>query len=164
MGADEYCDPNEANPVDFNEDGIVDTADLAELGGVWLLDDDTDPAWDNKYDLCDDGIIDFLDFVNFAQDWLWFACWKTPDLPIEMMMGMGGGGYPASTSMGQTLEEKLTEAQQSYSEPSVEEQIEQIKQSIDFLYEVKDQVDDEEALLGMVSSLEEMLKELEDSQ
>jgi len=159
MGADEYCDPNEANPADFNEDGIVDTADLIELAEVWLIDSD-DPGWNNKYDLYADKIIDYIDFAYFAQDWLWFACWKTSDIHIEMMMDTGGYGYSASTSMGQTQEEKLTETQQSYSEPSVEEQIEQIKYFLDWLDEIKDQIE-EEIWLNLITSLEEMLKELE---
>jgi hypothetical protein len=57
-----------------------------------------------------------------------------------------------------------TTSQEIQSEPTVEEQIEQIKQSLACLYEIKDQVEDKDACLGIINSLEEMLKELEDSQ
>ena len=45
-------------------------------------------------------------------------------------------------------------------EPGVDEQIQQIKKLLDWLYEIKDEVD-EETWLSLVTSLEEMLKELE---
>lgn len=63
--------------------------------------------------------------------------------------------------MGQTEEVEFTEAEQGYSEPSVDERIEQIKELLDWLYEIEDQIKDKDAWLGIVTSLEEMLKELE---
>lgn len=48
-------------------------------------------------------------------------------------------------------------------EQSVEKQIEQIKQSLNWLYEVRETID-EETWLSLITSLEEMLKELENSQ
>jgi len=132
MGADEYCDPNEANPADFNEDGIVDTADLVEMAAAWLI-DDSDPCWAanyDKYDLNADDVIHYGDFAYFAQEWLWFACWKTPDLPIEMMMGGGMDKMGGGESM--LMAEQQAESQQSYSEPTIEEQIAQIKRLLKF--------------------------------
>jgi len=47
------------------------------------------------------------------------------------------------------------------SEPSVEEQIEQIKEILDWLYEVRDEVD-EDTWLDLTGTLEEMLKDLQE--
>ena len=55
------------------------------------------------------------------------------------------------------------EASEMPAEPSVAERIEQIKQSLDWLYEVKDTIN-EKTWLNLTTSLEEMLKELQDSQ
>ena len=49
---------------------------------------------------------------------------------------------------------------QPQAEPSVEEHIEQIKELLDWLYEVKDTID-EKTWLSLVTGLEELLKELE---
>jgi len=161
IGADEYCNEGDENDADFNADGIVEALDLAELGGAWLV-DDTDPAWDenyDKYDLYDDGTIDYADFAVFAKEWLWIACWKMADIPMmEPMMGMGGG--ESMLISAPAAEQQVSETQ---SELSVSEQIEQIKYLLDWLYEIKDQID-EDTWLGFVTSLEEMLKDLEDSQ
>jgi DNA-binding beta-propeller fold protein YncE len=166
MGADEYCNETSSNEADFNNDGIVNYIDFAKFGAAWL-DKPGDPNWEEgKYDLNGDGIIvDVNDLVIFAEEWLWMSCDGMKGIGMmEMMMGMGGGMGKMAGGESMLMVEQKTESQQSYSEPSVEEQIEQIKQNIAFLYEVKDQVDDEEACLGMITSLEEMLKELEDSQ
>ena len=73
-----------------------------------------------------------------------------------MMMGMSGGvdgmGGAESISISETP-----------SESSVEEQIEQIKEILDWLYEVRDTID-ENTWLSLTTSLEELLKELQDSQ
>ena len=49
------------------------------------------------------------------------------------------------------------------SEPTVEDQIEQLQQTIDLLYAVEGQAEDKDAWLGIVTTLEDMLKDLEDA-
>ena len=73
------------------------------------------------------------------------------------MFGMAGG---ESMLISEPAAEQVSKTP---SEPSVEERIEQIKQSLDWLYEVRDTID-EKTWLIFVTSLEEMLKDLEDSQ
>jgi parallel beta-helix repeat protein len=161
MGADEYCNEGDENDVDFNDDGIVDTLDLAEMGGAWLV-DANDPDWDSQYymyDLYADDVIDFVDFAYFNQEWLWVACWKMPDIPTEPSMYMGGGWYSRSMLMTETQEEGPIESQ-PYSEPTIEKQITQIEELLAWLYEVADTMD-EDTWLNLVTSLEDMLKELE---
>ena len=79
---------------------------------------------------------------------------------MEMMMGMGGGWYSGSMLMTET---EPTESQQSYSEPSVAEQIEMVKRCLEFWYrqDVREGIEDKDAWLRVVTSLEEMLKELQ---
>ena len=160
MGADEYCDEGEENSADFNADGIVDTSDLVEMASAWLI-NDSDPCWAtkyDKYDLYEDGVIDYIDFANFGQEWLWVACWKTPDIPIEMMMGTGGGESMLISEPA--AEQQVSETQP---EPSVAEQIEMVKRCLQFWYrqDVREGIEDEAAWLRVVTSLEEMLEELQ---
>ena len=78
-----------------------------------------------------------------------------------MMMGMGGG-ESMLTSETTTLT-PTTQISKAQAEPSVEEQIEQIKELLDWLYEVRETMD-EDVWLSLTTSLEEQLKELEDNQ
>jgi len=169
MGADEYCNEGDENDADFNNDGIVDTNDLRELATAWLI-DANDPDWDDnysKYDLNTDDVINYGDFAYFAKEWLWIACWKMADIPMmEPMMGAGGGMGSMSGAESMSMSEDSTQQQASETEaqpesgPSVAEQIEQIKELLDWLYEVADTMD-EEIWLNLVTSLEEMLKDLQ---
>jgi len=171
MGADEYCDEGYDNDADFNLDDIVDTNDLRELAAAWLI-DDSDPCWAtnyDKYDLNTDDVINYGDFAYFAKEWLWMTCEKMQGYEMmEMMMGMGGGMAGAESMvisepapLAPTAAQK--EASEMPAEQSVEKQIEQIKQSLNWLYEVRETID-EETWLSLTGSLEEMLKELENSQ
>ena len=86
-----------------------------------------------------------------------------------MMMGAGGGMNKMMGTESMLTSETTTLSAQHVSktlpkaEPTIEEQIEQIEYFLDWLYEIKDEVD-EDTWLSLVNSLEEMLKELEDSQ
>ena len=171
MGADEYCNETSDNDADFNDDGngdgVVNYVDFAIFSKAWLS--ENDPCDDNWNPVCNiseitDNVIDANDLIVFAEEWLWMSCEGMKGIPMmEMMMGAGMGRMAGGESM--LISAPATEQiSKTPSEPSIEKQIEQIKQSIDFLYEVKDQVEDKEACLGMVTSLEEMLKGLEDSQ
>ncbi|HIJ67204.1 MAG TPA: right-handed parallel beta-helix repeat-containing protein, partial [Planctomycetes bacterium] len=156
MGADEYCNEGYDNYADFNLDDIVDELDLIEFAAEWLTDSD-DPGWDDTYDLYPDNVIDYIDFAYFANEWLWMTCEKMQGYEmIEMMMGAAGGESMilAETSMIETAQASYTPA-----EPSIEEQIEQIKYILDWLYEIKDQID-EDIWLNLTTSLEEMLEGL----
>jgi hypothetical protein len=81
-----------------------------------------------------------------------------------MMMGMGGGmDKMAGESMllGETsMIDTAQQASEIAAEPTASEQIEQIKLNLDWLEEVKDQVD-EDIWLNLTTSLEEMLEGLE---
>jgi len=158
MGADEYCNQGTDNIADFNDDDIVDTNDLVEMAAAWLI-DDTDPCWAanyEKYDLNTDDVINYGDFAYFAKEWLWMTCEKMQGYEMmEMMMGAGAG---ESMLLAETA--PVEAAAQSQVEPSVEEQIEQIEYFLDWLYEIKDQVD-EDTWLNLTAGLEEMLEELQ---
>jgi parallel beta-helix repeat protein/predicted outer membrane repeat protein len=66
MGADEFI----GNIADFNNDGIVDFADLFVYSQYWLSEVEDLPA-----DFVNDGFIDFADFAVFAENWLWTGAW-----------------------------------------------------------------------------------------
>ena len=164
MGADESACDDVQNDLDFNGDGIIDWDEFVMFADAWLR-DTNDPNWNPHCDLNNDHHVNYVDFAFFAKEWLWQACWRASGTGVWMMMGMGGG---ESMLISQTATvEAVTEQQateiQPQAEPSVEEQIEQIKGLLDWLYEAKDTID-EETWLSLVNSLEEMLKELEDSQ
>jgi len=164
MGADEYCNQGTDNVVDFNEDDIVDTSDLIEMAAAWLI-DDTDPCWAanyEKYDLyTNDNVINYRDFAYFARQWHWMTCEKMQGYAMmEMMMGTGGGESMLMAKAGSLSPATQKEESSLPKEPSVEEQIEQIKELLDWLYEIKDETD-EDTWLGLTGTLEEMLKELE---
>jgi len=164
MGADEYCNQGADNAADFNEDDIVDTADLIEMVELWL----TDPGPSSKYDLYPDNTIDYIDFAYFAKEWFWMTCEMMQGYAMmEMMMGASGESMPALSGVeGLMAEDELlsptTQKEESSlpAEPSVEGQIEQIKSLLDWLYEIAGEVD-EETWLSLTTTLEEMLKELE---
>ena len=162
MGADEYCNESADNDADFNNDDIVDTLDLIELAEVWLI-DSNDPGWDDTYDLYDDNVIDYIDFAYFAKEWMWMTCERMLGYEMmEMMMGAGGGMDKMAGGESMLISEPAAEQiSKTPSEPSVEEQIEQIEYLLDWLYEVKDTMD-EKIWLSLVTGLEELLKELED--
>ena len=155
------------NPLDWNIDAIVDVDELRELAGAWLT-DDTDPDWDDiydKYDLYDDGTIDYADFAVFGNEWLWEPCWTTSGPSAPMMMGMGSGMDKMAGGESMLISETspltpATQISKPLAEPTIAEQIEQIKYFLDWLYEVRDTMD-EETWINLVTSLEEMLKELE---
>jgi parallel beta-helix repeat protein len=169
MGADEVACDDIYNPLDWNIDAIVDMLDLMELAGAWLI-DDTDPNWGDtydKYDLYDDGTIDYADFAVFAKEWLWQPCWRESGYGVWMMMGMGGGMDKMMGAESMLISETPTakaaaqqQASEMIAEPDIEEQIEQIKEILAWLYEIKDTID-EETWLNLVTGLEEILKELE---
>ena len=169
IGADEYCNQGSNNDADFNNDGIVNYIDFAKFGAAWL-DGPGDPNWeDGKYDLNDNQtIVDVNDLVVFAEEWLWTTCEEMEGIPMmEMMMGMGEGMgkmmgaesmLTSETTMPSLTTQQISEAQPQ-AEPTIEEQIKQIKYLLDWLYEVKDTID-EKTWLSLVTSLEELLKEL----
>ena len=93
----------------------------------------------------------------------WTDSWvRVMWLPTTEMMGAGGGmdGMAAGELilMGETA--PVEAAAQSQVEPSASEQIEQIKYFLDWLYEIRDQVD-EDTWLNLTASLEEMLEDLQ---
>jgi hypothetical protein len=66
IGADEVV----TNPVDLNNDGIVDYLELVVLTTEWLQ-----SGSELQSDLYDDDFIDFVDYALFAEQWLWTAAW-----------------------------------------------------------------------------------------
>jgi len=65
MGADEVI----TNPIDLNNDGIVDYRELAVLTDEWLQDVNLQTDFHN------DDFIDFADFAILAGQWLWTGSW-----------------------------------------------------------------------------------------
>lgn len=66
IGADEVV----TNPIDLNNDGIVDYFELAELVEEWLRDEGQ-----LQTDFHEDGSIDFADYAELAGQWLWKGGW-----------------------------------------------------------------------------------------
>ena len=164
MGADESACDDVQNDLDFNGDGIIDWDEFVMFADAWLR-DTNDPNWNPHCDLNSDHHVNYVDFAFFGKEWLWQACWRASGTGVWMMMGMGGGESMliSQTATVEAVNEQQATEIQPQAEPSVEEQIEQIKGLLDWLYEAKDTID-EETWLSLVNSLEEMLKELEDSQ
>jgi len=183
MGSDEVsCTDGIASPLDFNGDGLVNNNEFAKFGKAWLQynpdeytgDDPNDTInWDPRCNLDDTGdseyVIDLADFVILVEDWLWQACWRDLEKGFGMMSMGGGESMPALSGVegmlmaeAELLSPTTTQKEESSkpSEPSIEEQIEQIKELLDWLYEIKDEVD-EDTWLSLTTTLEEMLKELE---
>jgi parallel beta-helix repeat protein len=167
MGADEYCNQGDENDADFNGDGIVNYIDFAIFSKAWLSYgpySESDPNTYNWNPVCDisepaDNVIDANDLIVFAEEWLWIACWKMESMPMmEMMMGMAGGESMVISEPA--AEQQVSETQ---SEPSVSEQIEMAKRCLEFWYrqDVREGIEDEAAWLRIVTSLEDMLEELE---
>jgi len=65
MGADEVV----TNPIDLNNDGIVDYRELAVLTGEWLQSSEL------QTDFYNDDFIDFADYAILAEQWLWKGDW-----------------------------------------------------------------------------------------
>jgi hypothetical protein len=65
MGADEVV----TNPVDLNNDGIVDYLELAVLLSEWLT------GGELQADFREDGFVDFADYVELTAQWLWKGAW-----------------------------------------------------------------------------------------
>ena len=144
IGADEYCNET-SNYADFNNngegDGIVNMLDFAVLSkaclsyGPYSESDPNTYNWENNCDLEDNDIIDVNDLALFVDEWLWMTCTRMEELPVQMMsMGMG---------MQKSMFEGLaTIAKNQWLQPStapkltIEEQIEQLKEIIDFLEEI----------------------------
>jgi len=176
MGADEYCNQGSDNDADFNEDSIVNYIDFAIFGKAWLS-EQGDGNWNPDCDISEitDDVIDANDLIVFAQEWLWMTCEEMEGIPMEMMMGMGGGMgrmmgmesvlISATATAKAATQQQISEAQPQ-DEPSVEEQIAQAKRSLNFWLreDVREGMEDKELWLRIVTDLEERLKELEDSQ
>jgi len=163
MGADEYCNETENNEADFSSDGVVNYLDFAIFAEAWLSENDPcDDRWNGECDLAFDSIIDIDDLNAFAGQWLWMSCEGMKGIPMmEMMMGAGGGESMllGEAAMIDTAAQASEIEAKPQAEPSIEEQIEQIKYFLDWLDEIKDQIE-EDIWLNLTGSLEEMLKEL----
>lgn len=66
MGADEVV----TNPMDLNNDGVVDYLEVGVLAGQWLRSGELDA------DFHDDGFIDSFDCAELASQWLWKGAWR----------------------------------------------------------------------------------------
>ena len=141
---------------DFNLDGKINWSDFALLADHWQQDCiDPNSSYDGFFEDMNnpEGIIGLGALLWFSEEWL------------------GNTGYPdlnnggESMLMAKTATVKSVEPSevQPEAEPSVAEQSEQIKELLDWLYEIKEEID-EDAWLNLVTGLEEMLKELQDNQ
>ena len=66
IGADEVV----TNPIDLNNDGIVDELELVVLTEEWLQ-----SGGELQTDFHNDGFTDFADFAVLAEQWLWTSGW-----------------------------------------------------------------------------------------
>lgn len=71
IGADEVI----TNPIDWNNDGIIDYHEPEVLTGEWLQ-----SGGQLQSDLYNDDFIDFADFGIFAREWLWKGGWYEQSL------------------------------------------------------------------------------------
>ena len=136
MGADEVACGVTTNPADFNDDGVVDILDYAELAHVWLL-DNTDPGWNALYDLIADNIINLPDLHVFFQNWIWSACWNDSYMSSSFGQGMMTGmdmetGMPLTSPLTQSVDETSL----SPVPLTPEQQIQQLQDSIAFLEDI----------------------------
>ena len=166
-----------ANPMDFNGDGLVNNLEFAIFADAWLAHDPNDPGYSpdpeeyvrwskvRDYNFDKNGTsqyqIDLADFVIFVEDWAWRACWKDLEKGFSMME-MGGGMQ--MMSMDSVSSETLTAPQP---EPTIEEQIKQTEDALDFFDEVlKDeevkQTIDLDNLQKVIDDLEDQLEALKD--
>jgi parallel beta-helix repeat protein len=169
IGADEFCDPESDSDADFNEDDIVNLLDFDEFSEVWLV-ESSDPNWNSLYDLAGDGdIIDSNDLLLFAEDWLWISCSKMKEIDLDPPESMQMGG------IGKMMSEKVLFMESTLSieqttvkpEPTIEEQISEVKWIIEKLEEIWEDEEtkeaiDEEDWKKFMDSIYEWLSELED--
>jgi hypothetical protein len=66
MGADEVV----TNPIDLDNNGIVDYSELAVLTNEWLQ-----SGGELQSDFYEDDFIDFADYAELAAEWLWKGGW-----------------------------------------------------------------------------------------
>ena len=178
MGSDEVsCTDEISNSLDWNGDGLVNDREYDIFAKAWLSydpdeytgDDPNDTLnWDHRCDLNNDHHINYVDFAFFAKEWLWKACWRASGSGVWMMMGggmdgmMGGESIPMDETslLSPATQQQVSETQP---EPSASEQIEMVKRCLQFWYrqDVREGIEDQDAWLRVVTSLEEMLKELE---
>ncbi len=144
------------NALDWDADGLVNLKEFSIFQRAWLSRDGefwdpnlVDPNdfinWNSMCDLNNDHQVTLPDIVKFLDEapWLWQACWKNSGL-YEAMMMFGGDNVAEASSFGisstipaasiqtETLQEVL-EQQSVQSEPTIEEQILSLKDSIEFL-------------------------------
>jgi len=163
---DEYVSEADVhNDLDWDADGIVNLVEFNAFSRAWLSrspDEYTDPNlidpnaianWNPKCNLADTGtsqyVIDLADLMNLVEDtpWLWIACWKLEE--INAMTAMMSGGEESMLMGGEEQIQVLstefmeTEALQTVSEPlmiqpepTVEEQILQLQDTIVFLEQI----------------------------
>ena len=177
------------NDLDWNLDGTVDSYELVVFADAWLSHDPNDPGiitdpnfagdpgyadpetlamwrqtWDPLYNLDGDYDVDYGDFVVFGLDWLWRTCWKQSWLDLMETMAVGGGMGRMMGGESMLISEPAAEQiSKTPSEPSVAEQIKMVKECLEFWYreDVREGIEDKDIWLKVVTSLEEMLEDLQ---
>jgi len=149
-------------------DGDVDYGDFVAFGSEWLW----QPCWSSS----GTGVWMMMGAGGGESMMTCGASAPVAFEPVATMSLEANDGYVVDEVANQLLEtqrqfkmEQLTEArnQKAYyesptpSEPSVEEQIEQIEELLDWLYEIKDETN-EDTWLSLTTTLEEMLKDLQE--
>ncbi|RKY10879.1 MAG: hypothetical protein DRP65_05790 [Planctomycetota bacterium] len=149
-------------------DGDVDYGDFVAFGSEWLW----QPCWSSS----GTGVWMMMGAGGGESMMTCGASAPVAFEPVATMSLEANDGYVVDEVANQLLEtqrqfkmDQLTEArnQKAYyesptpSEPSVEEQIEQIEELLDWLYEIKDETN-EDTWLSLTTTLEEMLKDLQE--
>jgi hypothetical protein len=139
------------NDLDWDADGMVNLVEFNAFSRAWLSrspDEYIDPNlidpnevvnWNPKCNLADTGssqfVIDLDDLEIFLEDWLWIACWKLEEINAMTAMMTGGEEQMQALSTGFAVQ-RISEPETIQPEPTVEEQILQLQDAIEFLEQI----------------------------
>jgi hypothetical protein len=155
--------------------GGHDPNDPLVKNGQLVVDQDLLDRWDAVCNFNTDYVIDMKDFKVMADNWLWTACWYTqapaplppfdyssasygmtfePNEPEWDPNDPNGFGMMSTPSGGEEMSLAFEDA--GISSPDPELTIQQLEETIDFLYDIIDEVPEEtDNITEMIRSLQE---------
>lgn len=163
IGADEVTCMDIVNENDWNADGLINLYEFSVFSRAWLAHDPNDPVWLADPNLADPNlavnwnpvcnlddsvgdsqyVIDLSDFIVFCQNWGWKACWYEDEYLAMYAMSSGGENLSMAASMLEfsSMEsaipmEMAVEETPVIEEKSIEEQILDLEDTIDFLEQI----------------------------
>jgi hypothetical protein len=159
IGADEVTCTDTSNPNDWNADGVVDLYEFKQFSDAWLT-ISTDLNYNAACDLDTDLDVDLTDLMIFLEDtpWLWIACWRTDLLEMQQQMmmqqsmiisnpvlesacstaapGCVEADWVAATEPSEVDGQAAVQELPLVEEKSIEEQILDLQDSIEFLEQI----------------------------